>query len=205
MLTRRNISGYLWVLVIACGAVGFGGCSTTPKPSPRTYGLRRTADADRATIMAAAEAALLNAGFDIDRREPEVGLLTTHPRRRVAEGEPTQIDVFWKPNQPTRELAEIRIAQTAGDPGLFIYCKVVVQEEATEAYRFLHRDHVLADQAGETPIDTYGGVSKEQHEVWRTLRRDKRLEQELLSAIEAILKKTGNVVPTVATTDPAGG
>ena len=89
-----------------------------------------------------------------------------------------------------RRVAEIRIQETP--EGLKVFAKVLVQEQATRAYQMLAQESAGGDDPGQTAIDRDAATTADQNAVWRTLRRDKAAEHDLLSAV---LERTGGDQP----------
>jgi hypothetical protein len=144
--------------------------------------MRQLAGGDRAVVFQAAEDALVEAGFQIDRRDEAAGLLTTFP---IAA---TSADIAGHRSRrlgtpaALRRVADVRLEEAAG--GVTAYCRVLVQEQTTEAYRLREYDLRGSDTPGYTAIDREAATTKAQNTVWRTIRRDKGAERAILAGIQ---------------------
>ena len=81
-----------------------------------------------------------------------------------------------------RRIVEVRVADSGGAGKVF--CRVLIQEQTTQAYRMFASDRSGSDAPGEyTPINRDAATTAEQNTVWRTVRRDKSAERQILDAI----------------------
>ena len=133
---------------------------------------------------------MVELGYRIDQRDPSAGVMTTHPLVDTTRDESTDRRTRLGRARPTRRVAQIRIEERSGE--LAVYCKVVVQEQATEVYRLREYDLKASTSPGETPIDREAATTRAQNTVWRTVRRDKGEERQILTAI---LERSGGAVP----------
>jgi hypothetical protein len=127
-------------------------------------------------MLDTAEAAVVAAGFQIDKRDAVAGALTSLPN----EGPST--DSTRRARARTRRVAEVRLVES-GD-GVKVYCKVMVQELASGAYGLYAQDRATTDSPGEyTAINRDAATTQQQNTVWRTVRRDKMVERAILDRI----------------------
>jgi hypothetical protein len=146
---------------------------------PVNYAVREAPSADRGVSLDAAEAALISLGYTIARRDTAGGILVTQPVAIEGAGERTV-----RADNPFRKIAEVRL--TGSDVAAKIQCKVIVQEQATENYRLLAFERGGDDLPGHhTAIDRDAATTAEQNTVWRTVRRDKAAEREILDRLTA--------------------
>jgi hypothetical protein len=160
-----------FVLILA--SVGCAGRDSRPI----NYAVREAPSADRSASLDAAEATLVSLGYTVARRDTAGGVLITQPIAiEGAAGHTVRAD------NPVRRIAEVRL--TDSDTGPKIHCKVIVQEQATESYRTLAFERGGDDLPGhQTAIDRDAGTTAEQNTAWRTLRRDKAAEREILDRL----------------------
>lgn len=169
--------------LLCCCAVA---CVST-SPSSQGYAVRHIARDRASTLQAteftlqAAELTLVDLGFRIARRDSNTGRIVTQPRPRdvIAGGDGTRMRLF-RPRRG-REVAEVLIEQSPD--GVSVYCKVAVQELATETYRLHNREARSSDLPSQTPIEYEAATTDEQNTVWRTVRRDRAMEQAILAAL----------------------
>ncbi len=166
---------------------GLGACAAS-RPTAVNFAVRHLRNVERSEVLDAAEAALTDLGYRIDQRDAAMGIVTTHPIFDVRGDEPARRGLGISSQGRTRRLAEVRVVPTADSLG--VYCRVVIQEQTTQAHRLLARDGVGADTPSDTPIDREAATTRRQNTVWQTFRRDKAVERRILTSI---LDQTGAV------------
>jgi len=153
------------------------GCAAS-RPTPADYGARFVAQKDRAAVLDAAEAGLVDAGFKIDRRDAATGGVLSQP----IEG--PRIDDRGSSRRRTRRIAEVRLDERG--EAFKVYCKVEVQDLVTQGYGMFSQEKTVSDSPGEyTAINRDAATTTEQNTVWRTMRRDKPTERRILDYIVA--------------------
>ena len=163
--------------------------------SPLQYGHRRIEGGDRSVVFAAARDVLIDQGFSLDSADPVTGVIITQPAA-VASGfrGEQRLSLLSGPgftsSRRMRRFAEVRLAQSTA--GISIYCKVLLQRQATEALRMFQRDSTVSDIPSETAIEREGATTVEQNVFWQTVRRDKTAERRIL---EAIVKRSEKPQP----------
>lgn len=163
---------WLYQLVVGISLLSLSGCES-PGPTPLEYGVRGVPKRDRAAMLDSAEAALVAAGFQIEKRDAVAGVVTSMPDETANSG---------RGRSRTRRVAEVRVVD-AGDSAK-VYCKVMVQELASSAYGLYAQDRATTDSPGEyTAINRDAATTEKQNTVWRTLRRDKMVERAVLDRI----------------------
>jgi hypothetical protein len=190
MRTHRAATGSLCACLLLLGA-----CAT-PGPSPLSYGVRQLPGSDRSAIFQASEDSLVALGYRIDHRDPAAGVLTTWPVAGKLRDEAARPRARLGTPGLLRRIAQVRIEE--GAAGMTVFCKVAVQEQTTEAHRLRASDYRTSDSPGYTPIDRDAATTKQQNTVWQTIRRDKRAEREILTAIE---ERTGGDDTTPPSSD----
>ncbi len=163
-------TSWLWV----------GGCASTGL-SPLNFGIRHIQDGNRTAVFDAARAALTDLSYRIDRADPVAGLIEAQPIRTAAGAAPARMEMRLSSHTRLRTIAYVHITQ--GTERVSVYCKVVVQELATEAHRMFRHDHRASDIPGDTAIDREAATTTEQNTVWQTIRRDKAAERRILKTI----------------------
>ena len=173
---------HIWLLV---SWFCVGGCAS-PRLSPLTYTVRHVQGQKRAAVFGAAEAALNDLSYRIYEADPTAGVINALPRSAIPAEEETGVGSRQGPRVRLRRVAYVRLTQTAAVVN--VYCKVVVQEQTTEAHRMFRHDHRVSDIPDDTPIDRDAATTTEQNTVWRTIRRDKAAERRI---VEAVLDEAG--------------
>ncbi len=169
--------GATWLWVGGCASAGL---------SPLNYGVRHVQDGNRAAVFDAARTALNNLGYGIDKADQATGVINAQPLPATAAGRGTPVGSRLGSQTRRRLVAHVRLTQTA--EVVNVYCKVVVQEQTTEAHRMFRHDHRISDIPDDTPIDREAATTTQQNTVWQTIRRDKAAERRIL---EAILTQAG--------------
>ncbi len=164
--------GASWLWVAGCASTGL---------SPVNFGVRHVPDGNRTAVFDAARAALTDLSYRINQADPVAGLIEAQPIRTTAGSAPARTDLRLSSRTRLRTLALVRVTQ--GTERVNVYCKVVVQEQATEIHRMFRHDHRLSDVPGDTAIDREAATTTEQNTVWQTIRRDKAAERRILETI----------------------
>ena len=174
-LRRANFRfmGSAWLLLLtSCAA---------PAPTPMDYTVRHVQQRDRSAALDDAEAALIELGYKIERRDPAEGVITTQPVEAQAGLDSTR-PASLSSRGEARRIVEVRVQNDGGVTKVF--CKVLIQEQTTQAHRMFASDRSGSDTPGDfTPINRDAATTTEQNTVWRTLRRDKSVERDILNAI----------------------
>ncbi len=172
--------GSSWVVAVCGLLLCIGGCEA-PGPTPIDFGVRHVERRDRAALLDSAEAALINAGFAVERRDADQGLLTGVPVEGGSHDAPSRPGGLSSRSR-TRRVAEVRLEPSADS--FRVYCKVMVQEQVTRAYGMFNQERGGSDSPGEnTAINRDAATTTEQNTVWRTIRRDKPAERRILDSI----------------------
>ncbi len=167
-------------IVLAVGAVG---CES-PAPRSGSYTPQRLRAVTPAEAFAAAEQ-VLSEDFQIATRDPSLGLLrTAHVESRERSADQPIRGTLGSPKR-VRKYSEVRI-EPAGD-GVNVWCKVVVEENQSDAYRMFHQEHALSDIPSDTPADREGGTTAAQNTVWKVKRRDRAMERQIRRSIRNLL------------------
>ena len=175
---QQTLIGFLgaWGLTVV-------GC-TSAGPSPLSFSLRHIESSKESPAFLAAQAALADEGYSIERADPIAGLIITQSTE--ASSEPDGARARLSSRDRFRRLAEVRIGGQGEE--VRVYCRVAIQEQVTAAHRMFAYDRSGTDDPGVTPIDRDAATTEQQNTVWQTVRRDKVAERRIL---ETILKNIG--------------
>ncbi len=176
-MSHTQAGKHIW-LFISCFCVG--GC-VSPRLSPLNYTVKHVQGRKRAAVFAAAEAALKELSYEIYNADPAKGTINALPISATAAEKETRAGSGPGSQTRLRRAVYVRLTQSAAVVN--VYCKVVVQEQTTEAHRMFRHDHRVSDIPDDTPIDRDAATTKEQNTVWRTIRRDKATERAILEAV----------------------
>jgi hypothetical protein len=144
------------------------------------YNVLRLSGASEAAVFDAAAQAL-GEHFTVRRYDRATGILEAVPKETVAAGHSGRLgDVVAVPRRE-RRVAEMRV-ESAGAV-VKVFCKVLVQEYDTQAHQMFNREHTLDDLPTDTPAERDAATTTEQNAVWRTQRRDRGLETQILRAV----------------------
>lgn len=145
------------------------------------YSVCQAQHQNRALALDAAEAALIDLGYAIERRDLAEGVITTQPTEAHGGLDSTHSSRLSSQGK-TRRIVEVRVQEDDGVTKLF--CKVIIQEQSTEEHRMFASDRSSSDSPGDnTAINRDAATTAAQNTVWRTLRRDKTAEREVLAVI----------------------
>jgi hypothetical protein len=178
--TRRAWTLASLLLLSSCAA---------PAPTPMDYSVGQGQPGDRTALLDTAEAALIGLGYRIERRDAGEGVLTTQPVEAQAGLDPMR-PASLSSRGKTRRMVEVRVADSGGATKVF--CRVLIQEQTTQAHRMFAADRSGSDTPGDyTAINRDAATTTEQNTVWRTLRRDRSAERQILDAITPPILPSG--------------
>lgn len=166
--------------VLACG-----GCQSAA-PTTRNYSYLRLPSHSKEEAFNAARQAM-GERYRIDRIDPGEGVITSVPAETDEPGSSGQVgDVVGAPRR-VRTSAQTRVSGT--DTASEVWCKVVIERYETDERNLFVRDLAMADAPTHTPAERDAGATPEQNAVWRTDRRDKVAERDILRAVHEILQR----------------
>jgi len=162
----------LLLLLTSCAA---------PSPTPMDYTVGHVQPLNRKAALDATEATVVDLGYKIERSDPVVGVVITQPIEAQPGLDSTRpASLSTRPK--ARRTVEVRV-QNDGDVTK-VFCKVLIQEQTTQAHRMFASDRSGSDTPGDnTAINRDAATTTEQNTIWRTLRRDKSTERNILNAI----------------------
>ncbi|MDM8009042.1 MAG: hypothetical protein QUV05_23120 [Phycisphaerae bacterium] len=186
-LPRAISIGMGQVITATMTAMLLAGCSSSTERSPTSVGRsggaagRRIVGADVATVQPVAER-IFRQHFRIDSPASGPGLIVAQPQEMTATAQPERVqDLLAGVRGRHRYLAELRLNQQG--PDVLLRCVVQTQRlETSERAAFSSQRG--DDRPTDTPIDRLGAASSDNREEWVSGKRDRELEQEILSAIE---------------------
>lgn len=165
-----------------------GGCAA-PQISHLQFGSRRIPGATRSAVFATAQQVLVDLGYRLRRADPESGVITTEPTAVKLDTESVGGRATLSSSGRGRRIVEVRLVE--GSSGANVHCRVAIQLLTTEAHRMFRHEAVGADIPNETAIDLEAASTAEQNAVWKTIRRDKPAERQILDAIVARAAASG--------------
>ena len=164
------------VTIIAMLSAFHSGC-TTFRATPADYSAR-VASGSSQSLLATSESELVRHGYRVERRDDRDGIIQGVSDEFPASG----IGIGIRSRSRVRRHAEVRIQETQGQ--IEVFCRVFIQEQATQAHRLAAPDSRSTDRPGDTTaIDRDAATTSQQNSVWRNVRRDKPAERELLAVI----------------------
>ena len=178
--TRMHVRRATILVGLSVVLPGLGAC-TASRPTAINFSVRHLHNVERTEVLDAAEVALTNLGYSIAERDTTAGILTTRPIFDVRGDQPARRGLGISSPGRTRRVAEVRVVPAADSLG--VYCRVVVQEQTTQAHRLLARDGLGSDTPTDTPIEREAAATRRQNTVWQTFRRDKVAERRILTSI----------------------
>ncbi len=169
-------------IVVFLLSVGLVGCASERSAWPSNYAVRSAPTEERNTSLDAAEAALVDLGYTISRRDSTGAVLITEPIAIERTGERS-----LRADNPLRKIAEVRLTGTGS--ALKVNCKVLIQEQSADSYRLMPSERASDDLPGhQTAIDRDAATTPAQNTVWRTIRRDMISEREILDRMAESIK-----------------
>jgi len=167
---------WVWVLLLVAGCRSSG-------PSAVSYSVARFEGGALDHLLDFAEVSLLEDGFTIGERDEGKGLLITRPKPVDRPGAPAVGRATLSSRGEQRRVAEIWLQRT--NTSAAVYCRVVVEEQTTQAHRLFVNRQDATDRPVYTAIDQDAATSRSQNTVWETVSRDRGAERRLLSAIQS--------------------
>jgi len=181
-----NTKRILFVIGAGVGFAGIGACTSADKSVAMSYAVRQFQDADHAELVQAAVTSMEQVGFRVARHEPDAVRLVSEPLFDVQDDPASRRPPRLSSTGRQRRIADMRVAHP--DEQSRVYCRVLVQEQTTQAHRMLSLDQSGDDVPSATPIDREAATTDRQNTVWQTIRRDRITERRILSLVESSLK-----------------
>ena len=190
----------VWVAVALLATCLMGAGCESAGLSARNFTVRRFAQVEHASVFSAAALALRESGYQIDQQQSRPDVLRTYPLDPTSESDVAASDGFWtglvrgRPGallgrrRARRNVATTHVRRT--EDTITVYCRVEIQERATEAHRLWTGRRRLSDLPTDTPIDRDEGTAPEHSAVWRKVRRDKTRERSILDIISQLMSES---------------
>lgn len=167
----------LLLLVAVCGV---GGCANTAET--RRFKTRVIRDADPDAVFAAVQT-VMRREFGRIRLESRSRSFTTDPVAYQTTSESGTARDLYGAASTMRQIARCSVGKRRD--GAIVRLRVDIQRQDTRSSESLRQDQYrLSDAPAYTPIERDAATSEEQNTVWTFVRRNARLERELLAEIE---------------------
>lgn len=192
------ITGKTPGVVVGLAIIALTGCSaptqkaTTGVSAAGGASSRRLTGTSMAALQPVAER-IFRQHFRIDSAASGAGLLVSQPQEITGEIQAERVrEVLSGARSRHRYLAELRINQQGED--VLLRCTVQTQRlETSERAAFVRQRG--EDRPTETPIDRIGPSSADNREEWVASKRDRSLEQEILTAIQQAAEPAASKAP----------
>ena len=167
------------LLLIA--AVGmFAGCSQDMASSSRVLG-----DVPYGQAFAAGKQVMSNF-FPVASADLHSGVITSRPKSVNLRSERLVTGLVGMAGSPARRIATLKLRQSRGT--VIAFASVEIQRQDSAVHRQRGADLENYDSVPNvTPADLEAASSPGQNELWRTCRRDRTMEEKILSAVYATL------------------
>jgi len=170
-----SLAATIGVNVCGCAASG---------PSAANFSQRHLPDRKVPGVFTDAEAVLVNQGYSLERRDPASGVLVTYPVETTYRERYGYQAQRLGTEGKLRRFATMHASETSG--GVNLFCRVTVQEQSTQVYRFLAESNRAGGSEESTAIDRDAGTTARQNSVWRNVDRDRAAERALLDAVASL-------------------
>lgn len=176
MSTMRQVVRMIPVLfvgqLVGCAASG---------PSASTFSMRHFADTKASEALLASEAVLQDHGYDLDRRDLTSGILVTVPME--ADTRERYGNQARRLGTEGRRRRVVTMHASELPEGVNVYCRVTIQEQSTQVYRFLAESNRGEGSETTTAIDRDAATTARQNTVWHNVDRDRPAERAILDSI----------------------
>ena len=188
VFVTAQIEGYGMTRTVSASMVGLAmtacvGSCAAPRTSQLPFGSMRIPGATHLATFGSAQQVLMAMGYRLDRADTESGVITTEPTDAKLDtrtiGDRSTVSSLRR----GRRVVEVRIVE--GPSGSNVHCRVAIQMLTTEAHRMFRHEAAGADIPHETAIDLEAAATAQQTAVWKTVRRDKPTERQILDTIVA--------------------
>ena len=155
------------------------GCGNSA-PSARAFSQLRLPQTSRDTAYELL-AETLAARYPIASADRGAGAINTEPVETREANNQGRVGDLMGVRRRIRRTVNGRV--TGNDTSAEVWCKVVVERYDPNASALFRNEMRMVDAPINTAADNEAATTTEQNEVWRTVRRDKRLERELLGLV----------------------
>ena len=171
-------------LIVLVAAAMLAGCSQQMSGSSRVLG---QVSFDKAF---ATSKEVMSSLFPVATADRYTGVITSRPKALDLRSERLVSRFTRMRGSPARRIATLRLRQSAR--GVIAFASVEIQRQDSPVHRHLGADMENYDSVpNKTPAELEAASTFEQNELWRTQRRDRAMEQRILSAVYAKLNPPG--------------
>ncbi len=168
------------VLMILAAAGMFAGCSQQMPGSSRVLG---QVSYDQAFT---AGKQVMSSMFPVASADRHTGVITSRPKAVDLRSERLVTRLAGMRGSPARRIATLKLGQSSR--GIIAFASVEIQRQDSRIHSQLGADAENYDSVpNKTPAELEAASTFEQNELWRTQRRDRTMEQRILSAVYAKL------------------
>ncbi len=175
---HMNKHGLKLIGVIFAGLLATG-CETSG-PTTKTFSYVRLPGVDRTSAFSAAVDAMRE-NHDIATIDRDQWVLHSVPQETEEEAATPRVGDLVGIPRTVRRVVTAYV--TGDDQNAEAWCRVAIERNESNEHNLFIHDMQQDDTATATPADREAATTTEQNSVWRTLRRDKRAERELLDKV----------------------
>ena len=163
-------------LIILIVAAMLAGCSQEMAGTSRSLGVVPYGEA-----FAAGKQVMGNF-FSVESADIQSGRIRSRSRRLNVRSERLVTGLAGMAGSPARRLATLKLHRSGG--AVVAYATVEVQRQDSAIHRQRGADMENYDSVpNKTPAELDAATTPEQNELWRTCRRDRAMEEKILSAL----------------------
>lgn len=182
-----NSCGLKSIVIVIVGIMATG-CES-PSPTARSFSYVRLPGVDRATAFAAATEAMRQ-NYSIAEIDRDQWMIHSVPEETEEEATTPRVGDLVGVARNVRRIATAYVTGT--DQTAEAWCKIVIERNESNEHRLWVQDMKRDDTASATPAERDAATTTDQNSVWRTLRRDKRAERDLLNTIRKLTTAKSN-------------
>jgi hypothetical protein len=173
-----------WVLTALAAAAMLAGCSQQISGSSQVLGQVSYDEAFTAGKQ------VMSSLFPVATADRYSGVITSRPKALDLRSERLVSRLARMRGSSARRIATLKLRQSTR--GVIAFASVEIQRQDSPVHRHLVADAENYDSVpNKTPAELEAASTFEQNELWRTERRDRAMEQRILSAVYAKLNPPG--------------
>jgi len=165
---------------IVAAALLATGCESSG-PTTQTFSYVRLAGIDRASAFSAATEAMRES-HDLARIDRDQWTIQSVPEETEEEAATPRVGDLVGAARTVRRVVTAYV--TGDNENSEAWCRVAIERNESNEHNLFIHDMQRDDTATFTPAERDAATTTEQNSVWRTLRRDKRAEREMLNKIQ---------------------
>ena len=163
-------------LLILAAAGMFAGCSQEMASTSRILG-----DVSYGQAFAAGKQVMSNF-FPVASADLHSGVITSRPKSIKLRSERLLTSLVGMAGSPARRIATLKLRQSRGT--VIAFASVEIQRQDSAVHRQRGADLENYDSVpNKTPAELEAASTPEQNDLWRTQRRDRSMEEKILSAV----------------------